>query len=75
MRSYYAVLGIPTPRKLEDITQADIVKAYRSRARVVHPNRNPALNADEQMKTINVARDVLTDPTQRQLYDMTVNLN
>jgi hypothetical protein len=61
-RDYYGVLGVN-----ETASKADVDRAYRSRARKLHPDGG---GSDEAMKSLNEARDVLSDPTTRRAYDV-----
>lgn len=65
MRNYYKVLGVP-----ESATDAEIRQAYRKLAALHHPDHNPhdPLAMDE-MKMINEAYGVLSDPEKRSQYD------
>lgn len=64
-KDYYAILGVP-----RTATQAEIKKAFRRLARQYHPDKNPGDKAAEQrFKDINEAREVLSDPEKRKLYD------
>jgi len=49
----------------------DIIRAYRRLALRWHPDRNPDIRqqAEEQMKLINGAYQVLSDPIKRAKYD------
>jgi curved DNA-binding protein CbpA len=61
--NYYAMLGVPV-----DADSDSIKRAYRQLARRYHPD----LAGDEgalQMKRINRAYDVLSDPEKRLNYD------
>ena len=60
----YEVLGVP-----EDATPDVIRKTYLARARALHPDRNGDPRAEEAMKTVNAAYDVLRDPAKRAQYD------
>jgi hypothetical protein len=60
-RDYYRVLGVG-----ESASKADVDRAYRNRARKLHPDGG---GSDEAMKSLNEARDVLSDPTTRKAYD------
>ncbi len=50
-------------------SQEDIKKAYRRLAKEYHPDRNPDASAEEKLKKINEAYDVLSDPEKRSNYD------
>ena len=63
-RDYYEVLGVP-----REATDADIKKAFRGRARDVHPDTSDHDNAEELFKELNEAYEVLSDPAKRANYD------
>ena len=42
---------------------------YRQLAHIYHPDRNPAPDAEERMKKINLAHEVLSNPQKRADYD------
>lgn len=60
-KDYYIVLGIA-----DDATSEEIDKAYRNQARRVHPDSG---GSEEEMKALNEARDLLSDPETRIAYD------
>ncbi|MEW6211302.1 MAG: DnaJ domain-containing protein [Acidobacteriota bacterium] len=60
-KDYYKVLGVS-----RDATQEDIDRAYRLEARQRHPDSG---GSEEDMKSLNEARDVLSDPQTRNEYD------
>ncbi len=61
---YYNLLGVS-----KNATQEEIKKAYRKLAKELHPDRNPDKAAEERLKSINEAYDVLSDPEKRANYD------
>lgn len=65
MADHYETLGVSREASLEEIK-----KAYRKLARQLHPDVNPSEEAAECFKGVTHAYDVLSDPEQRQRYDM-----
>lgn len=65
MADHYEVLGIT-----RDASAEDIKKAYRRLARELHPDVNPSDDAAERFKQVTHAYDVLSDPAQRERYDL-----
>jgi len=63
-RDPYAVLGIAS-----SATAAEIAAAYRSRARLHHPDVSRQPDAEQRMAEINAAWAVLRDPTRRAAWD------
>ena len=65
-KDYYEVLGIN-----KNSTDDEIKKAYRKLARKYHPdlNRDDPKTAEDKMKEINEAYDVLNDKDKRAQYD------
>lgn len=61
---YYEVLGVA-----KDVSAADLKKKYRQLARKYHPDVSDAADAEERIKQINEAYDVLKDPEKRAAYD------
>jgi len=63
-RDYYEILGVP-----RDASQDDIKRAYRKLARKYHPDVSTESDAEEQIKTVNEAYEVLKDKEKRAAYD------
>lgn len=64
MNDYYGDLGVA-----RDASDEEIKRAYRRRARKLHPDVNPGPEAEEQFKKISQAYDVLADPEKKRAYD------
>ena len=56
-------------RVSKDASDSEIKKAFRRRARELHPDVNKAADAEDQFKELNEAYDVLSDPNKRAQYD------
>lgn len=63
-RDLYEVLGVS-----KNATEDEIKKAFRKRARELHPDVNKAADAEDQFKELNEAYDVLSDVNKRAQYD------
>ena len=63
-QDHYAVLRVHPDAEPEVITAA-----YRSLARLYHPDRDRSPDAARRMAQINIAYDVLSDPDRRAAYD------
>jgi molecular chaperone DnaJ len=63
-KEYYEILGVS-----EKASYKQIKYAYRRLARKYHPDRNNSVFAEEMIKKINIAFEVLSDETKRAQYD------
>ncbi len=62
---YYQVLGVA-----REASDEDIKKAYRKLVFEHHPDRNPhKADADERIREINAAYEIVGDPEKRKSYD------
>ncbi|MGO1434787.1 MAG: molecular chaperone DnaJ [Canibacter sp.] len=65
MADHYETLGVS-----RDASEKEIKRAYLKLANELHPDRNPSPEASERFKTVTHAYDVLSNPEERQKYDM-----
>lgn len=64
MKDYYKVLQV------SETAEPEVIEvAYRRLARKYHPDVNDSPNTAEQMKQLNEAFEVLSNPARRQAYD------
>lgn len=63
-KDLYAVLGVA-----KTATDDEIKKAFRRKARELHPDVNKAPDAEDRFKELNEAYDVLSDSAKRAQYD------
>ena len=63
-KGYYAILGVS-----EKAGYQEIKRSYRRLARKYHPDRNSSALAEDMIKRINAAFEVLSDESKRRQYD------
>ena len=63
-RDFYEVLGVP-----RDADETAVKSAYRRLARQYHPDVNKLPDAEDRLKEINEAYEVVGDPDKRAAYD------
>ena len=63
-RKYYQVLAIEPTASADDIK-----RAYRHRAKILHPDRNPSPTAEADFDELKVAYNVLSNPESKLRYD------
>jgi len=64
-RDFYGILGVS-----KRATTNEIKKAYRKKAKVMHPDRNPDdPDANSRFQDLGAAYEALSDPEKRKIYD------
>jgi curved DNA-binding protein CbpA len=63
-KGYYAMLGVS-----EKSSYIEIKRAYRRLARKYHPDRNNSSFAEDMIKKLNMAFEILSDDFKRREYD------
>lgn len=63
-QNFYDVLGVP-----QAANASEIKKAFRRLSLQLHPDKNPAEDAEQQFRKLVAVYDVLKDPSKRQKYD------
>ncbi|MEX0968625.1 MAG: DnaJ domain-containing protein [Bacteroidia bacterium] len=61
---YYKVLGVE-----RDANAQTIKRAFRQRAKSVHPDRNNSPRAEDHFRLVYMSYEILNDPLKRELYD------
>ncbi len=64
-RDYYGTLGVR-----RDASAEEIKRAYRKKARELHPDVNPDPEAQQRFKEVTAVYEVLSDPRKRQVVDL-----
>ena len=65
---FYKILDIPRSASSEDIK-----RAYRNKAKLIHPDINNSPKANEVFVVVNEAYETLSDDHKRYLYDIQLN--
>ncbi len=66
MTNYYLILGIG-----EDASDSEIKAAFKKKALILHPDRNPDdPDSEEMFKLINAANQTLSNPYERARFDL-----
>lgn len=67
---HYLVLGLPSGEEGANLTEKEITKAYRSKARELHPDKRPDdPNAASNFQKLSASYDILKDDKARKLFD------
>jgi molecular chaperone DnaJ len=65
VRDLYEILGVS-----REASQEEIKKAYRRRARELHPDSSGDPNTEDHFKEVTAAYEILSDPAKRRQYDL-----
>ena len=63
-QDYYKILDVST-----EVSEADLKKAYRKLALIVHPDKNKATGSGEAFKKVGKAYEILSDPEKKKKYN------
>ncbi|MED6179840.1 hypothetical protein PIB30_004480 [Stylosanthes scabra] len=67
---HYHVLGLPSGEEGAKLTEKDITKAYRNKARELHPDKRPDdPNAHSNFQNLKASYEILKDDKARKLFD------
>jgi Ca-activated chloride channel homolog len=69
-KNHYNTLNVP-----RDATQDIIKRSYQQLAKKFHPDSNPFIKTLEQFYKVQEAYRVLSDTNERNLYDVSINVN
>lgn len=64
LTNYYFILGIPYTATIDEIR-----KAYRLKAKLIHPDINSGANAKQKFQLLSEAYQILIDVEKRNAYD------
>ena len=64
--NYYDILGVS-----KNASKDEIIKAFRAKAKKIHPDINKAPDATERFQELNDAYETLRDDKKRRMYDLT----
>lgn len=65
LQNYYEILGVTSTSSTDEIR-----KAFRAKAKMLHPDVSSAPNAAEKFRQVNEAYEVLIDAQKRYLFDI-----